>query len=148
MNSAGDKTTSTNSATEQKQSSFPMGGASSKEQEVRNAAKSEHFAEVSPKMEIPKEVEQAGVTKIGETIELPPSVGKLGVTHAGPSVPVVSPSETSVKLPISDQQVLAGQKAPITDALRWLATWCVKQLKKAHLTVKVIKGRVVRVKTD
>jgi|DewCreStandDraft_4_1066084.scaffolds.fasta_scaffold00426_82 hypothetical protein len=149
MNPADDKNNGKNNTNGQNQSFFPISGVPSKEQEViSGGVRSEHLAEVSPKLEIPKEVEKVGVTKIGETIELPPDVTKLGITHTGPTAPVIPVSYQSVKLPISDKEVLVGQNASITDGLRWLAVWCVKQLKKANLVLKVVKGQVVRVKKN
>lgn len=103
--------------------------------------------EISAEIEVPEEVEKAGVRRIGETIELPPDVKKLGVTHAGVSVPVGSVAALpAVALPISDQQVVTGLHAQVLSALRWLSVWCIKKLKKAHVALKVIHGKVMRVK--
>lgn len=106
----------------------------------------ETVAEISAEIEVPEEVEKAGVKRIGETIELPPDVKKLGVTHAGVSVPVVSVALPVVTLPISDQQVVTGLHAQVLSALRWLAEWCIKKLKRAHIALKVMHGKVMRVK--
>jgi hypothetical protein len=96
---------------------------------------------------VPPEVEKAGVTTIKDTIELPPDVKKLGITHAGSSVPVTATvTVPQVILPISDSQVVLGLHANVGNAISWLAAWCVKKLKKAHVTLKVIHGKIIRVR--
>ena len=110
----------------------------------------EVIGEVSTEVELAKEVSDVGVEKRGEVIaELPPDIKKLGVTQSGPSVPVtVTQSLPQVSLPLSDNQVLVGLHASITSAIRWLALWCIKKLAHAHLVLKVIHGKIVRVKYD
>lgn len=117
-----------------------------KEQEPAATVSAETVAEISTEIEVGQEVEKAGVRRIGETIELPPDIKKLGVTHAGASVPVGSVALPGVALPISDQQVVTGLHAQVLSALRWLSVWCIKKLKKAHVALKVIHGKVMRVK--
>lgn len=107
----------------------------------------ESISEVSTEVEMPSEVEKAGVVSFKETIELPPDVTNLGVTQIGASAPVQSvPDLPRVDLPISDSQVVVGLHANIGNAFRWLATWCIKKLKKAHVALKVIHGKIIRVK--
>ncbi|MBI4990943.1 hypothetical protein HZB96_02500 [Candidatus Gottesmanbacteria bacterium] len=103
--------------------------------------------EVVKDVEVSPEVERVGVTVTRESIELPPDVKKLGVTPAGSSVPVAtSATIPPVVLPISDQQVVTGLHAQIISSLRWLAVWCLKKLQKAHIMLKVIHGKIIRVK--
>lgn len=125
----------------------PVTSGISKEHELASVGVEEQFKEVTPKLEVPEDVEKAGVRKIGETIELPPDVTKLGVTHAGPTTPVATTTLPPVTLPISDKQVVTGLGGQITSALSWLAVWCVKKLKKAHLALKVVHGKIMRVRT-
>lgn len=107
----------------------------------------ETLRETGAEIEIPQEVEAAGVQKISETIELPPDVKKLGVVSSGASLPVSqTTSIPSVSLPISDQKVLAGLHTSLANAFYWLAVWCKKRLKRAHIALKVIGGRIIRVK--
>lgn len=104
-------------------------------------------SEITSEVEIPSEVEKAGVVSFKETIELPPDIRKLGVTQIGASVPVQNaPLLPQVDLPISDSQVVVGLHAGIGNAFRWLANWCIKKLKKAHVALKVIHGKIIRVK--
>lgn len=105
------------------------------------------ITEIKSEIDISPEVVKAGVKKVGEdSIELPPDVTKLGVNPSGASLPVASnTSQTSVSLPISDDKVLLGLSAQVTSALRWLSVWCLKKLQKAHLTLRVIHGKIIRV---
>lgn len=77
-----------------------------------------------------------------ETIKLPPDLQKLGIQSASASS---FPGYKPVKLPLSDDRVLLGLRAPLTTSLRWLAEFSLYLLRQAHLTVKVIHGKVVRV---
>jgi len=119
-----------------------FGGAVDKEREVIAGV-----SEVGREMEkVPEEIERAGVTLIRkETIEIPPAVRKLGIKPVGPATPV--PTTPTLVLPLSDQQIIASSNVPVTTALRWLATWCLRQLKKVHLVIKKFHGQVIRVVT-
>ena len=55
------------------------------------------------------------------------------------------PSYQNVKLPISDDRVIVGLKSPLNTSLRWLATYALYLLWQAHLQLKVVHGKVVRV---
>lgn len=122
-------------------------GSLNKEQEALKSTAGEVVQEIVKDVEISPEVERVGVTAVNrQSIELPPDVKKLGVTPSGPSTPV-STTTTTVVLPISDQQVVAGLHAQIISSLRWLAVWCLKKLQKAHVMLKVIHGKIVRVKS-
>lgn len=82
------------------------------------------------------------VSSRAETIELPPDLKALGleaVTHSK------FPSYKNIKLPLSDEKIIVGQKAPITSSIRWLATFAIYILAQAHLGLKVVHGRVIRV---
>lgn len=82
------------------------------------------------------------VSPRAETIELPPDLKKLGLQAVSHSK---FPGYKNIKLPISDEKIIVGQKAPITSSLRWLATYATYILAQAHLGLKVIHGRVIRV---
>lgn len=77
-----------------------------------------------------------------ETIELPPDLKKMGLQ---PVNQTQFPTYQNVKLPISDDKVISGQKAPVTSSLRWLSTLALYMLKMAHIQLKTIHGKVVRV---
>lgn len=77
-----------------------------------------------------------------ENIDLPPELKSMGlkaVTNTN------FPNYQNVKLPISDDQVLAGQKAPVNSSMRWLAEFAKFLLWRAHISLKTVGGRVVRV---
>lgn len=78
-----------------------------------------------------------------ETIKIPPDLKKIGV-----QTPVSTPkvfTYQQIKTPIPDEKIIQGLHAPITSSFRWLATLAVYILKMAHLRLKVIGGKVVRV---
>lgn len=90
----------------------------------------------------PEEEVRPFVTPRAETIELPPDLKKMGLQAA---TTTQYPSYSNIKLPISDEKVVVGLHAPITTSLRWLATFAFYLLQMAHLQLRVIHGKVVRV---
>jgi hypothetical protein len=82
------------------------------------------------------------VTPRAETIELPPDLQKLGLQ---PATTTQFPTLQNVKLPLPDEKIVVGMHAPVTSSLRWLATFAVYLLARAHLSLKVVGGKVVRV---
>lgn len=56
------------------------------------------------------------------------------------------PTYERVKAPLSDEKILTGLHAPLYSSLRWLATLALYILKKAHLTIKMIHGNILRVR--
>ena len=90
----------------------------------------------------PEEEVRPFVSPRAETIELPPNLKKLGLQAVSNSN---FPSYKNIKLPLSDEKIIVGQKAPITSSLRWLATLALYILGQAHLGLKVIHGHVIRV---
>lgn len=92
--------------------------------------------------EINDEEVKGHVTTRHESIKLPPDLKKMGLK----SVSTTSfPSYQNVKTPLADDKVMTGLHAPITSSLRWLATLALYVLRQAHLTLKEIHGKVVRV---
>ncbi len=82
------------------------------------------------------------ITHRPETVKLREELSKIGI-HATGSTQF--PSLQNVVIPISDDKVLSGLHAPITSSLRWLATFAVYLLKRAHIALKVVRGHAVRV---
>ena len=119
------------------------GAITDKEKEVR-------IAPEAPFKEI-VELEPAGETakyiaKIKGEIKLPADLKKMGVRTPAAAIPVSKVATTSLSLPLSDDQIALGLHAQVLSSLRWLAEWCLRQLKKAHLGLKKVHGRFVRVK--
>jgi len=106
-------------------------GLSGKEISYQEAVEHEVSPEVTPY-----------VQKRAETIKLPPDLKKMGVQTSSISQ---TTSFQNVKIPLSDDKVIIGTKAPITSSLRWLATLALYILRRAHLSLKVVHGHVVRV---
>lgn len=90
----------------------------------------------------PDEEIEKFISPRAETIELPPDLKKLGLQTVSTSK---FPSYKNITLPLSDEKIVVGQKAPITSSLRWLSTLALYILGQAHLGLKVIHGRVIRV---
>lgn len=82
------------------------------------------------------------VSPRAETIELPPDLRALGLEAVSHSK---FPSYKNIKLPLSDEKIVVGQKAPFTSGLRWLSTLALYILAQAHLGLKVVHGHVIRV---
>ncbi|MCX7881040.1 MAG: hypothetical protein N2482_00800 [Patescibacteria group bacterium] len=91
--------------------------------------------------ETPPEVKPY-VQKREETIKLPPDLKKLGLQ---PVNTTNFPQYQNLKLPISDEKIIIGLRAPVSSSLRWLATLAVYLLKMAHIQLKTIHGHIVRV---
>lgn len=108
-----------------------------KEPPLREAITIEEKVELEPIKEVAPYVE---VKK--ETIKLPPDLKRIGVQAI--STPQFSQLQ-SVKLPISDDKIITGLHAPVTSSLRWLATLALYLLQMAHLQLKVVHGKIVRV---
>jgi hypothetical protein len=125
----------------------PQGLTGGKEREFLSGSGHEKIGEVPVEVEIPQEVEKAGVTVVSEKIELPPDIKNLGVSSHTPPVSSVQPvTLPKVELPISDQQVVLGLHQNVTNAIAWIAMWCVRKLHKAHIVLKVVHGKIIRVK--
>lgn len=146
QNSVSQKTSNSSIKSGQVQSSsISQAGSFSKERNVLTTVKDSEVEarDLTRELEIPKEVQNIGVVQRKETIEIPPDIANLGVRPTGVAVPRVQPS---LKLPIDDTKIMQGLQLNILSSLRWLSEWCLFQLKKAHLTLKLISGRVVRIR--
>lgn len=90
----------------------------------------------------PEEEVGAYVQTRAETIELPPDLKKMGLQ---PTSTTQFPSFQNIKLPISDDKIISALHQPVTTSIRWLATLAMYLLGQAHLVLKVVHGKVVRV---
>ena len=50
-----------------------------------------------------------------------------------------------VHLPIPDEEIMEGLDEPLSSSFRWLAEFALFMLKRAHLALKRVHGKVVRV---
>ncbi len=103
--------------------------------------------EVGQETPLSNEVAKAGVTIQPTSVTMPPSVQELGVKVVGSSSPAVSVASPAVTLPLSDDQIARGLHQSIMSSWRWLAVWCVRQLKQAHVMLKTFHGKITRSNT-
>lgn len=122
----------------------PGAGIGAKEREFLAQQDETALEEVRKELEVAPEVSEAGLEVRREEIELPPPLPKIGVTQTGAELPV---SPTPVPLPLTDDKIVTGTGAPVISSLRWLVEWCLRQLKKVHIKLKKVHGRITRVVT-
>lgn len=115
-----------------------------KEKEPLGTTPESYLRELGKEHEIPQEVRKIGVVQRQETVEVPEDIQQMGVHLTGISTPI--PFQPTLKLPITDEEIEKGLQASIFSSLRWLAEWCIYILKRFHLTLKTIHGRVRRVR--
>ncbi len=107
------------------------------------SAKQEISAEIQEAVEYKPENEVSTyVMPRAETIDLPPDLKHFGLQ---PAATMQFPSYQNIKLPLSDEKIIVGLHAPITSSIHWLATLAIYLLHQAHLGLKTIHGKVVRV---
>lgn len=84
---------------------------------------------------------QAGEVPVPEDLAREMGIGP----KLSPPPPPLRPVEFSVRgVTLSDDQLTEGEKKPLDNAYRWLVTWFIYQLQKAHYHIKVIKGKITR----
>jgi len=109
-------------------------------------AESPAIVEIGQEAPLSDEVTKSGVKIQPTTVHVPEPVAKLGVKATGASAPAANAS-APVVLPLTDDQIAKGLHQGIMTSWRWLAEWCTKHLKNAHLVLKSVHGKVVRKKT-
>ncbi len=117
--------------------------AAGKEQEPPVRGESAGLREIGQDIELPKEVGAAGMRVTPTTVAIPPSVSQQGVKPVGPVT--TASASVPVSLPLSDDQIAQGLKQGVASSWRWIAEWCVRRLKQAHMAIKSIHGKLVRV---
>lgn len=114
--------------------------SSSKEAEPLGSAEVPSFQEVVEHHEVAPDVAPyVKVTK--ETIKLPTDLKDAGVESV--SHPKFT-THQSVHIPLTDEKIEEGLHKPVTSSFRWLAELCLYMLRKAHIALKVVHGKVVR----
>lgn len=121
----------------------PISGGLSKEVDMPRV--SEPIIQEVKEYEVPKEV-SSHVTKVQENIEIPPDLKNIGVAQPHSHGKVSDVLQKEIKLPLSDDQIGIGLQADTKSSLRWLAEWCLKQLKNFHLTLIKVGQHFVRFK--
>lgn len=102
-------------------------GGIDKPEELRDARGQE--------VELPKEVVSAGVRVHPTSIPIPAPLAQMGVQPAGKNI--VPAQTVKPVLPLTDDQIAQGLRQMITSSWLWLAHWCVRQLKKVHIRIKI-----------
>lgn len=126
-----------------------MVGSMAKEQVPLTATpETPSLSEVGKEVDLPQEVQRAGVTIQSDTITLPKVVQNMGVSAVGPSAPPSSAPVATVVLPLTDDQIAQGVHQSIMTSWRWLAEWCERQLKQAHILLTSAHGKIIRTKTE
>ena len=92
-------------------------------------------------LEPPEEVKPF-VTPRQETIKLPGDLTSVGLQ---PVKTTQFPTYKNIKLPISDEKIVEGLHEPMTNSKRWLSELSVYILRQAHLTLRKVGSKVVRV---
>lgn len=77
-----------------------------------------------------------------ESIKLPSDLTMIGLQ---PVSSTQFSSYKNIKLPISDEKIIKGLHEPITSSYRWLAEFAVFILRQAHLGLRVVHGKIIRV---
>jgi len=90
----------------------------------------------------PEEEVRPFVEHRAETLEISEDLQKLGLQ---PASTTQFPSFQNIKLPISDEKIIVGRSQPINSSLRWLSALAEYLLRQAHLILKVVHGKVLRV---
>lgn len=122
----------------------PTGGIGTKERELFQRQDELQLLEIRKDLELGAEAKEAGVELLThEEIELPPSVKQMGVTKIETEVSLPQAATTAV--PLADDQIVKSAGASVWASLTWLAQWCLRQLKKAHVKLKKMHGKIVRV---
>lgn len=120
-------------------------GVGSVAKEAMPMKQSEHidFEQSSEQSENTKQAPvQHFVVKRQETIKLPTELKEFGLEAVNSED---MSSVNNIKLPISDEQIMQDLKAPPSESKRWYATFFMYVLERAHLTLRRVGDKVVRV---
>ena len=90
------------------------------------------------------QVEKFITPKKDASISLPPDLKKIGIKATGDDNQFQA-ALYKLKLPISDEKIMDNLKAAPSESKRWYATILFYMLEMAHLTLKKVGTKVVRV---
>ncbi|MFH0864391.1 MAG: hypothetical protein V1858_04900 [Candidatus Gottesmanbacteria bacterium] len=113
-----------------------------KEKEIFAQQDETALEELRKEMELAPEVKEAGIEVKKEQVEISEPVQKMGVVPSDINQPV---TPITANLPINDDKIVTATTAPVITSLRWLVEWCIRQLKKVHIRLKKVHGRIIRV---
>ncbi|MFA5135955.1 MAG: hypothetical protein WC489_01015 [Patescibacteria group bacterium] len=118
----------------------PSYGQPKEAEPVIRATETGHMQE-AVEHEVSPEV-QPFIKPRSESIKLPDNLKMLGLQQVKTTQ---FPSYKNIKLPISDEKVITGLHAPVSSSRRWLSEFAVFLLRQAHLSLRLVKGKVIRV---
>jgi hypothetical protein len=97
-------------------------------------------------LDLPKEVVKSGVISIPQIVKVPTHLEGSGVAASGVNAPLGSGD--SIALPLTDVEIIGGLSQDSTKSIKWLAEWCVRRLKILHVSLKNLRGKIVRSKIN
>jgi hypothetical protein len=84
-------------------------------------------------------------SKRDDSISLPPDLKKAGVKTSTDADDQFKTALYKIRFPISDEKIMDDLKAPPSESKRWFATILLYILERAHLTLKRVGSKVVRI---
>ena len=83
------------------------------------------------KPEIPAQLKELGVESVSDEVEIPYEAKKAGLAPSKQAVPAQTMPDGTVFIPLTSSESFSILKMhkDITEAIVWLATWCIRQLK-------------------
>ena len=118
-------------------------GSMSKEFDVPASTVEANESGKETEQEIVSEDVEKYVIPKSDTIHLPPDLKKLGMTANDDSL--FKAALDKIKLPISDDKIMEDLQAPPSESKRWFATILLYILERAHMTLKKVGTKVVRI---
>jgi|SRR3989344_807139 len=110
--------------------------------------KEKYWEKYGDEIEVEREVEDLGIVKVenGE-VEIPDDLAR----EMGLEKPVTEETSfekvTGLKIAgisLTDDQISAGKKKPVSKSFRWLIEWFIMELLKAKFIVRWVKGKFSR----
>ncbi|MFH0773597.1 MAG: hypothetical protein V1922_04780 [bacterium] len=115
----------------------------SKEFDVPSSSQEMSEREISAEQKIKSEEAKKYITPSATTIKLPPDLKKIGLKTDEEEQ--FAEAMNKIKLPISDERIMEDLAAPPSESRRWFATILLYILERAHLTLKKVGTKVVRI---
>ena len=118
-------------------------GSSNKEFDIPNPSLEVDELEETQEQKIEAQEVNEYMTPHPTTIKLPPNLKKLGLeTEENTQFKEVL---NRIKFPISDEKIMENLQASPSEAKRWYATILLYMLEQAHITIKKVGSKVVRI---
>lgn len=117
-------------------------GSVAKEADIPSQSIESHETREDVEHEESTESVEKYVTPHAATIKLPPDLKKLGLSTNDDSP--FKAALDRIKLPISDDKIMEDLQAPPSESKRWFATILLYILERAHMTLKKVGTKVVR----